>query len=155
MNAGRTLSLSATIAIFLTVSMGGYTTQTGSGLACPDWPLCHGKLFPQPMTAALLIEWTHRLLAALSGLLLVSTVLYLLLRRRKERGLVAKGLLALLLLMVQIWLGGLVVLQELVPVLVTLHLSVAVATFGMMVVLTTSIWDVGMRAQARDAKQAP
>jgi heme A synthase len=139
MNVGRTLALTATATLFLTISMGGYTTQTGSGLACPDWPLCHGKLFPQPLTASLLIEWTHRLFAATSALFVILTAAYLYVRRRSHKGLVVRGLITLLLLLFQIALGGVVVLQELESLLVTLHLSIAVATFGMMVSVATDI----------------
>jgi len=142
MDVGRMLALTSTVTLFLTISMGGFTTHTGSGLACPDWPLCHGKLFPQPLTASILIEWTHRLFAAVSALFVVLTMGYLYLlyiRDRSYTRLFVRGLITLALLVFQIALGGVVVLQELESILVTLHLSIAVATFGMMVSIATDI----------------
>ena len=44
------------------VCLGGVVHNTGSSLACPDWPLCNGSAFPR-MAGAVLIEHGHRLTA--------------------------------------------------------------------------------------------
>ena len=31
---------------YLLMVMGSFVTSTGSGLACPDWPLCYGTVTP-------------------------------------------------------------------------------------------------------------
>ena len=41
------------------ISLGGFVRVSGSGLGCPDWPLCYDKLIP-PMSYTTLIEWGHR-----------------------------------------------------------------------------------------------
>ena len=41
------------------VTLGGVVRLTDSGLGCPDWPLCHGKLIP-PAEFHTLIEYSHR-----------------------------------------------------------------------------------------------
>ena len=38
----RGLSLFATLSVFALVVLGAVVRVTGSGLGCPDWPLCHG-----------------------------------------------------------------------------------------------------------------
>jgi cytochrome c oxidase assembly protein subunit 15 len=48
--------------------VGGLVTSTDSGLAVPDWPLSYGSLFP-PMVGGIRYEHTHRVVAALVGLL--------------------------------------------------------------------------------------
>ena len=45
------------------ISLGGIVRITDSGLGCPDWPLCHGKLLP-PLELHTLIEYSHRLSAS-------------------------------------------------------------------------------------------
>ena len=54
-------------------SIGGVVRITESGLGCPDWPLCHGRIIP-PFDAATLIEYSHRLMASVVGLLVLATL---------------------------------------------------------------------------------
>src|SRR5215217_3071667 len=51
--------------------VGGLVHGTGSSLACPDWPLCHGQFFPE-MARGVEYEHSHRLVA---GSVAIMTVL--------------------------------------------------------------------------------
>src|SRR5262245_8729641 len=64
---------------------GSLVHGTGSSLACPDWPLCHGTAFPA-MEHGVEFEHTHRLIA---GAVTVMTTMLaiLLLRDRRYRAL--------------------------------------------------------------------
>lgn len=56
-----TLGLALTHLVF-----GAIVRITGSGMGCGDnWPKCYGHWFPPMNQPTLVIEWTHRLLAAL------------------------------------------------------------------------------------------
>lgn len=117
------------------VVLGGIVRVTGSGLGCPDWPLCHGKIFP-PMELQPLIEYSHRLVAsALVGPLVLATCIAAWIIHRQERWIVAPATLALVLLIGQALLGGVTVLTELPGGVVAAHLALAQALLATLIVL--------------------
>src|SRR2546426_7602696 len=113
------LSLALT---FLVVVWGGVVRVTGSGLGCPDWPLCHGEFLPS-LDPATRIEWTHRFLAIVSGLAVAAMVVRTIARYRANRVVLALALGAAVLYPLQAALGAITVVLELPPEWVTLHLA--------------------------------
>jgi len=106
---------------YLLMVMGNIVTTTGSGLACPDWPLCYGSVVP-PLQINIWFEWGHRLLGGLTGLfILASTVLVWRSAAGPERYLTAS---ALGLLGVGAVFGGIIVLIEAPMLKGALHLLV-------------------------------
>jgi len=130
-----TLALSATITTYVLIVLGGLVRATGAGLACPDWPLCHGRLIP-PLQGLILIEYSHRLVASVVGLLTLAVAV----SAWRHRIFPAHAALAVLLVGVQIVLGGLTVRTELSAWLVVAHLGTAMAFFATLVSLTARAW---------------
>src|SRR2546427_5245748 len=64
-------SSAAVDATYILIILGGLVRATGAGLACPDWPLCPGRLIP-PLDTLVLIEWRHRFVASIVGILTVA-----------------------------------------------------------------------------------
>ena len=123
-------------ALALVMTLGNIVSATGSGLGCPDWPLCHGRVIP-PGGAEIWIEFRHRLAVPLFSALLVATAVVTW-RRAATPGLKRLAAALVGLLLVQIVLGGVTVLLGLSPVVSTVHLLVALAVLaGLMTLCAT------------------
>ena len=125
--------LAATVALSLLMTMGNIVSATGSGLACPDWPLCHGRLLP-PAETQVLIEFSHRLKAIPFTLLLLVTVV-LTWRRTTARAPRRLSLILVALLAAQIGLGGVTVLFKLPDLVSTAHLVNALLILAGLIIL--------------------
>jgi len=129
----QALAVATAVAAYLLTLLGGLVRITGSGLACPDWPLCHGRIVP-PLEGAVLIEYAHRLVAASVGVLVLLTAIAAFQARRYVRSAGTTAVVVLALVAVQIVLGGLTVKLDLTPALVTTHLGVAMLFLAGLVV---------------------
>jgi len=131
----RPLSTLTVFSVFALVVLGGVVRVTESGLGCPDWPLCHGRVVP-PWELTALIEYSHRLLAsAIVSPLVLLTCGVSWLAHRQERWLVLPSSLAVVLLVAQALLGGVTVLTELPGPVVASHLALGQALLGCLVLV--------------------
>lgn len=135
MNRFQKLSTAATAATVLLVTLGAVVRSSGSGLGCPDWPRCFGSWIP-PLRATALIEYSHRLTASALGALVLALAISAWLRYRSHRMVFWPSFLALVVLILQGWIGRRVVLGELPRGLVALHFSTAMTLVGLLVLVT-------------------
>src|SRR5215216_3811008 len=106
---------------------------TGSGLGCPDWPKCYGRVAP-PLETHAWIEFGNRMLSGLVGIVAAAAGLLAFRRRPFRRDLATIGVLLPLGVVGQAVLGGFTVRNHLAPgfvmghyILSMLLLSAAVA----------------------------
>ena len=128
------LAATTVLATLLLIALGAVVRTTGSGLGCPDWPLCQGELLP-PAERTAIIEYTHRSTAAIVGLLVLATAAVTLLHHREDRPLRGLAIAALPLLAFQAWLGKETVERELPAAIVTFHLGTALALFAVLTLI--------------------
>ena len=123
------------VVTYLLIVLGGWVRITGSGMGCGDhWPLCNGHLIPPLDDPATLIEWGHRLVAALVSLGVGAAAVWALVRRRDSAwaGRFRLTVWIVALLVVQVMLGAVTVWLELPPWSVILHLGTAMALLALL-----------------------
>ena len=129
--------------VYVQMILGAFVRHAGAGLACLDWPLCRGALFPADGNGYLVLHMVHRLL----GIGVFVAVLWVVAASWSATvgRLSLRVLLTLLpcLVAVQIGLGVLSITTFLGVVPVTLHLGVAALIFAGLVVLTLVARGVG------------
>ena len=113
--------------------------MTESGLGCPDWPLCHGRIIPDA-NAATLIEYTHRLVASLVGMLVLALAVIAWRRYRTRTWIFWPSLLGVVLVIVQSALGGATVLTGLEGDFVMAHLALAEALAALFTLVALDAW---------------
>ncbi len=128
----------ATVATtFLLVVIGVAVRATDSGLACPHWPGCFEGQFLPDLDAGfqVWIEWTHRTVAALIGVLILGMAVLAVTDHRDRRSILLPSLGAVLLVGFQAWLGRETVRLGNTGESVTAHLAAAMALVGLLVYL--------------------
>ena len=136
----RYLALLSSLATYALIVLGGTVRATNSGLACPDWPRCHGQFIP-PLETNILIEYSHRLAAASVGLLIVGTAIAAWLWYRDNRFVLAGAGAAVALLIAQVLVGAVTVNMELPDTVVALHLSIALMLLAVLIATAVgAVW---------------
>ena len=130
----RGLTLATVLSVFALVVLGGVVRLTDSGLGCPDWPLCSGNIIP-PLETHALVEYSHRLMASVVGLLVFAVAFGVWRSYRGQPWLMVPATLGVFLLVVQVLLGGFTVLTDLSSEMVLVHLATAEALMASMVVV--------------------
>jgi cytochrome c oxidase assembly protein subunit 15 len=122
------------------LTAGALVTSEDAALAVPDWPLSYGSITP-PMIGGIAYEHTHRVLAAILGVLIIGLVVALW-RYEQRRWLCWLGTAALGGVILQGVLGGLTVLKLLHYWLPVMHACLAEIMFAILVsiALFTSRW---------------
>jgi cytochrome c oxidase assembly protein subunit 15 len=116
-------------------------TNTGSAEGCGHtWPLCRGKLIPEfAVTTA--IEFSHRGVTGIEGLLIVALAVGALAfwRRRREIQVLVPLMVAFLL--IQAVLGGLAVEYPESPEVLALHFGISLIAFVTVLLVSTTIYE--------------
>jgi heme A synthase len=128
----RFLLATGIITTFFLIILGSIVRTTESGLGCPDWPLCYGKVIP-PFEFHALIEYSHRLLASIIGLIISIITFIAHLKYRHIKSIIIPIRICFLALIIQVALGAITVKKELPPEIVTIHLFVALIILGLLI----------------------
>ncbi|MQG74831.1 MAG: heme A synthase [SAR202 cluster bacterium] len=120
----KVVALLSLVVSFIQIALGGFVRASESGLGCPDWPLCHGKIIP-PFEFHTLIEYSHRLNGSLLGILVAVLLIICIMRYRRDKQLMLANYAAFTLVVSAGILGGITVITELAWWIRLIHLGIA------------------------------
>lgn len=161
----RWFATSTVLIIYALILVGGIVRATGSGMGCPDWPMCFGQWIPPTSESQLpadyqqiyadrgyaetqfnvtktWIEYLNRLLGVFTGFAILATLLAAVPFRKLDRKLFALSAAAFVLVGVQGWLGSRVVASNLDPAMITTHMLLAQVIVGLVVAAVVRSWRV-------------
>jgi cytochrome c oxidase assembly protein subunit 15 len=128
--AARILSVAATIGMFIVLVMGATVTSTGSGEGCgKSWPLCHGKFIPE-YAFETMVEYSHRLVTGVEGLLILGLAVTAVPLRRRYPGLKALIPLMIFTLILQSGMGAWAVMSPQTPAVMASHFGISLVAFA-------------------------
>lgn len=135
----RRMGWATLVANCVLVVTGGAVRLTGSGLGCPTWPECHGSSFTPhgEMNIHSAIEFGNRTLTFVLAAVAVVTFVAAWQSRRRELRWLAFGLG--MAIPAQAVIGGITVLSQLNPWVVSFHLLSSMAIIGLSVVFLTRV----------------
>jgi heme a synthase len=137
----------ALVFLALIVFTGAAVRLSGSGLGCPDWPKCYGKVAP-PLETHAVIEYGNRILSGIVGLAAVAAGVLAWRRRPFRRDLALIGLLLPLGVLGQAVLGGFTVRNHLAPGFVMGHYALSML---ILIAAVALVW----RARYEPGERAP
>ena len=166
----------AFVLLFLVTVAGSIVRASGSGMGCPDWPLCFGQVVPPTDESQLpegyeetyavqgrpavfnafntWAEYVNRLFGVLAGLGLVVQLLYSFAFWKSRRSWVGWAFLAFVLTGLEGGLGAGVVASYLRPIMVTLHLALALVILAVQLRFLTIIREELRRASGGSEQNA-
>jgi heme A synthase len=142
MTGFQRLCLLTCAVVFGLIVLGGVVRATDSGLGCgDDWPRCEGSFIPR-LETELLIEYSHRLTASVAGFLVLGVLLWAWRSYRSVPAILYPAGAAFVLVLFQGGLGAAAVRNELDPVIVAVHLGLALTILSVLVLLTTTAFAI-------------
>lgn len=115
--------------------LGGLVRHLGAGMACPDVPLCFGRVVPPFEQPMVIVHFVHRAVAVATGLVVIAASVAVLRRATTDRiRRVAIGAAFLVVLQIALGLGSVAFRLAVVPV--SLHTLGAAALFATCIALS-------------------
>jgi len=152
----RRIGILTIFAVYVVILMGGIVRASGAGMGCPDWPTCFGKWIPPTQESQLpanyheiyaergyentqfnpvktWTEYTNRLVGVSIGFLIFLTAWSSRIYLKTDKTIFYLSLGSFFLVGFQGWLGSSVVASNLKPVMITLHMLLALVIVALLI----------------------
>ena len=152
----RRIGILTIFAVYVVILMGGVVRASGAGMGCPDWPTCFGQWIPPTDESQLpanyheiyaergyentqfnpvktWTEYTNRLVGVTIGFLIFLTAWSSRIYLKSDKTIFYLSLGSFFLVGFQGWLGSSVVASNLKPVIITLHMLLALVLVALLI----------------------
>jgi len=152
----RRLGILTIFAVYCVILAGGIVRASGAGMGCPDWPTCFGQWIPPTEESQLpanyheiyagrgyentqfnpvktWTEYTNRLVGVTIGFLIMLTAWSSRIYLKTDKTIFYLSLGSFFLVGFQGWLGSSVVASNLKPVMITLHMLLALVIVAILI----------------------
>ena len=152
----RRIGILTIFAVYVVILMGGIVRASGAGMGCPDWPTCFGQWIPPTEESQLpanyheiyaergyentqfnpvktWTEYTNRLVGVTIGFLIFLTAWSSRIYLKSDKTIFYLSLGSFFLVGFQGWLGSSVVASNLKPVVITLHMLLALVLVALLI----------------------
>jgi cytochrome c oxidase assembly protein subunit 15 len=124
-----------TLVIGVQIIMGGVVVGKDAGFVCPDWPLCYGSVLPK-LSGLVLLELVHRGTALLVTVMVLAIAIVVWRKYSQNRLMVRVATASVISLLLQVVIGGLIVIWQLPGVTTTIDVVNSMVLLGLYVILT-------------------
>ena len=150
----RILAAVTTLGMFIVIVMGATVTNTGSGQGCGrSWPLCNGQFIPE-FAVATLIEFSHRLVTGIEGILVMALAVVTMMFWRHYREVQVLVPIMVFTLILQAGMGAWAVLYPQQPLVMALHFGISLLCFASTALIATFIFQSHAQEELR-AERVP
>jgi len=152
----RRIGVITIFAVYCVIFMGGIVRASGAGMGCPDWPTCFGQWIPPTEESQLpanyheiyaergyentqfnpvktWTEYANRLVGVTIGFLIFLTAWSSRIYLKTDKTIFYLSLGSFFLVGFQGWLGSSVVASNLKPVMITLHMLLALVIVALLI----------------------
>jgi cytochrome c oxidase assembly protein subunit 15 len=156
----RRLGMLTICAVYFVILVGGIVRASGAGMGCPDWPTCFGQWVPPTSEMQLPVnyheiyaqrgyentqfnpvktwtEYTNRLVGVTIGFLIFLTAWSSRIYFKADKTVFYLAIIAFFLVGFQGWLGSTVVASNLKPLMITIHMLVALLIVALLIYTIT------------------
>jgi cytochrome c oxidase assembly protein subunit 15 len=156
----RRLGILTIFAVYFVILVGGIVRASGSGMGCPDWPTCFGRWVPPTDVSQLpanyhqiyaergyentefnpvktWTEYTNRLIGVTIGFLILLTAWSSRIYLKTDKTIFYLAVSVFFLVGFQGWLGSTVVASNLKPLMITLHMLLALFIVALLIYTIT------------------
>ncbi len=142
-------AVAATVGMLLILLGGALVTKTDSGMGCGrHWPGCNGQLIPDEITKEVLIEFSHRLVTGVVGILITILSVWSWRAIGHVRETKFLSITAMFFLILQALIGAAQVKWGQGDFILALHFGISLISFASVFLLTLLIFEVDRKFDA-------